>query len=87
MMAVSCDLYMYACSMYVYTCVVMDFCIYYDILDTIMITDKMLLHFKHSKLSQILHVDKTGFLSPGDIYAVSISGSYVLCVYIAALKL
>ena len=67
MMAISCDLYMYACSMYVYMCVVMDFCIYYDILDTIMITDKMLLHFKHSKLGQILHVDKTCFLRPGNI--------------------
>ena len=44
-----------------------------DILDTIQITDKTfylhLLHFKLSKLGQILHVDKTGFPRPGHIYA------------------
>ena len=34
---------------------------YDDILDTIRITDKKLLHFKLSKLGQILCVDKTGF--------------------------
>ena len=45
-----------------------DFCIYDDILDKIQpITDKKLLHFKLSKLGQILCVDKTGFLSPSHI--------------------
>ena len=42
----------------------MDFCIFDDILDTIRITDKKLLQFKLSKLGQILCVDKTGFLRP-----------------------
>ena len=41
----------------------MDFCIYDDIVDTILITDKKLLHFKLSKSSKILCVDKTGFPS------------------------
>ena len=45
----------------------MDFCTY-DILDTIWITDKMLLHFKLLKLGQILRVDKTGFPRPGHNY-------------------
>ena len=45
----------------------MDFCIYNDILDTNRITDKKLLHFKLSKLGQILHVDKTGFPRPSHI--------------------
>ena len=44
-----------------------DFCIYDDILDTIQITDKTLLHFKLSKSGQILHVDKTCFPRPGHI--------------------
>ena len=39
----------------------MDICTYDDILDTIWITDKKLLHFKLSKSGQILRVDKTGF--------------------------
>ena len=43
----------------------MDFWIYDDIVDTIPITDKKLLHFKLSKLGQILHVDKTYFPRPG----------------------
>ena len=42
----------------------MDFCIYDDILATILITDKKLLHFKLSKSGQILRVDKTGFPGP-----------------------
>ena len=42
-----------------------DFCIYDDIVDTIRITDKKLLHFKLLKSSQILYVDKTGFPKPG----------------------
>ena len=36
----------------------MDFCIYDDILDTIQIIDKKLLHFKLLKSGQILCVDK-----------------------------
>ena len=43
----------------------MDFCIYDDILNTITIAGKKLLHFKLSKSDQILHVDKTGFPRPG----------------------
>ena len=45
-----------------------DFCIYDDILDTIQIKDKKLLHVKISKLGQVLHVDKTCFPRPGHIY-------------------
>ena len=45
----------------------MDFCIYDDILNTITIAGKKLLHFKLSKSDQILHVDKTGFPRPGHI--------------------
>ena len=37
---------------------------YDDILDMIQITDKKLLHFKLSKLGQILRVDKTCFPRP-----------------------
>ena len=43
----------------------MDFCIYDDILRTIQVTDKKLLHFKLSKSGQILRVDKTCFPRPG----------------------
>ena len=49
-----------------------DFCIYDDILDTIQIIDKYLSHFKLSKSSQILHVDKTGFPRPGHILRIII---------------
>ena len=45
----------------------MDLCIYDDILDAIRIADKKLLHFKFSKSGQILHVDKTCFPRPGHI--------------------
>ena len=45
----------------------MDFCIYGEILDTIQIIDKKLLHFKLLKSGQILRVDKTCFLRPGHI--------------------
>ena len=44
-----------------------DLSIYDEILDTIQITDKKLLHFKLSKSGQILHVDKTCFPRPGHI--------------------
>ena len=44
-----------------------DFCIYDDILGTIRITDKKLLHFKLSKAGHNLCVDKTGFPRPGHI--------------------
>ena len=43
----------------------MDFGTYVDILDTIWITDKKLLHFILSKSGQILCVDKTSFSRPG----------------------
>ena len=39
-----------------------------DIIDTIWITDKKLLHFKLSKSGKILRVDKTGFPSPSLLY-------------------
>ena len=42
--------------------------VYDDILDTIQVTDKKLLHFKFSKSGQILSVDKTCFSRPGHIY-------------------
>ena len=45
----------------------MDFYIYDDILDMILIPDKKLLHFKLSKSSHILRVDKTCFPRPGHI--------------------
>ena len=46
----------------------MDFCICDDIIDTIWITDKKLLHIKLSKSGQILCVDKNGFPRPSHIY-------------------
>ena len=42
----------------------MDFCIYDDILDTMLSTDKKLLCFKLSKLGYILHVKRLLFLGP-----------------------
>ena len=45
----------------------MDFCIYDDILDTIQIINKKLLHFKLLKSDQTLRVDKTCFPRPGHI--------------------
>ena len=45
----------------------MDFCIYDDILDTIQVTGKKLLHVKLSKSGQILRADKTCFPRPGHI--------------------
>ena len=42
----------------------MDFGTYDDILDTLWITDKKILHFKLSKSGKSLHVDKTGFPRP-----------------------
>ena len=49
----------------------MEFCIYDDI-DTILITDKKLLHFKFSKSGQILCIDKTGFPRPGHIIILTL---------------
>ena len=46
----------------------MDFWIHDEIVDTIRITDKKLLHFELSKSGQILHVDKIGFPKPSHIY-------------------
>ena len=40
-----------------------------QICTTIQSTIKKLLQFKHSKLNQILHVDKTGFLRPSHLYS------------------
>ena len=47
----------------------MEFCIYDDILDTIQISDKKLLHFKLSKSGHVLCVDKTCFLRSGHIFS------------------
>ena len=44
-----------------------DFCIYDDFLDTLLVTSEKLLHFKLSKSGQILYVDKTCFPRPGHI--------------------
>ena len=44
------------------------FCTYDDIIHTIWITNKKLLHFKLSKSGQILYIDKTGFPRLGYIY-------------------
>ena len=43
----------------------MDVCIHDDMLDTIQFIQIKKLHFKLSKLGQILCVDKTGFPRPG----------------------
>ena len=51
----------------------MDFCIYDDILDTTLIADEKFSYFKISKSSQILHVDKTGYPSPGQVGAACLS--------------
>ena len=48
----------------------MKLCIYDDIFDAIQITDKKLLHFKLSKSSNILHVDKTCFPRPSHIWCL-----------------
>ena len=56
----------------------MDFCTYDDILDTIRITDKKLLHFKLSKSSQILRVDKTGYPRLGHICSYCMAPYFVV---------
>ena len=49
----------------------MNFCIYDKIHITMIKSKKInLLHFKLSKLGQILHVHKTGFLRPTHIYGI-----------------
>ena len=50
--------------------ILIDFYTYDDILDTMWITNKKLLHFKLSKSGQILRVDKTGFPRPGHILKI-----------------
>ena len=57
----------------------MDFCIYDDILDTIQIAGKKLLHFKLSKSGQILHVGKTGFPRPSHKF-ISAGSTKSLCL-------
>ena len=44
-----------------------DLCMYGETCAIIQNTIKKLLQFKHSKLDQIVHVDKTGFLRPSHI--------------------
>ena len=60
---------------------VMDFCLYDDILDTIQITDKKLLHFELTKSGKILHVDKTCFPRPGHICIHSTEGTISVNLY------
>ena len=73
-----------------FTELLMDLCIYNDILDAIRIADKKLLHFKLSKSGQILHVDKTSFPRPGHIFKQQtityIHFSITLAFLIAQLK-
>ena len=45
----------------------MEFCTYGERFVTILIKDKKLLHFKVSKIGQILYVDKTAVLSMYEI--------------------
>ena len=51
-----------------FTELIMDFCIHDNVVDTIQITDKKLLHFKLSKSGDILCVDKNIFPRLGHIY-------------------
>ena len=58
----------------------MDFCIHDDIVDTILVTVKKLLHFKLSKSGQILHIDETGFPGPSYVYSCNeVCKSYFGC--------
>ena len=50
--------------------ILIDCCMYDDILDMIQMTDKKLLHVKLSKSGQILLVDKTCFPRPDHTYIV-----------------
>ena len=62
-------------------------CIYDDILDTIsiQITDKKLLHFKHSKSDQILRIHKTNFPRPSHIYLIKIA--FIVLTYCSSIIL
>ena len=44
----------------------MECCTYDEGFVTILIKDLKLLHYQVPKLGQVLHVDKTGFLRPGN---------------------
>ena len=61
----------------------MDLCIamYDDIVDTIVITDEKLLHFKLSRSGQILRIDKTSFPLPSHICLYMCMYVYV-CMYV-----
>ena len=52
----------------------MYFCLTWENVDTLLITDRKLLHCKLSNLCKILCVDKTGFLRPAHIYCGIASG-------------
>ena len=65
-----------------FTEMLMDFYIYDDILGTIQLTDKKLLHFKLSKLGQILRVDKTCFPRPGHILCWDNKNSFSFASYL-----
>ena len=64
----------------------MDFCIHDEILDTLLVTNKKVLHFKLSKSGQISHVDKTCFPRPGHIFILILemtsyhTFTYIFCV-------
>ena len=70
-----CGTYLIFCMWYAksVSCIgfLMECCIYDEIVATILITDKKLLHFEPIKLGQILCVDKTCFLRPGHICSYS----------------
>ena len=72
----------------------LDFFTYDDVLDTIRITDKNLLHFKLSQLlGKVLYVDKASFSRPSHIYScihicmyvyvhIYVCGCMCLCMYV-----
>ena len=60
----------------------MDFCMHGDILNTIQITDKRLLHFKLKKSGQILHVDMTCFPRPSHIQICQLVIYIYIYIYI-----
>ena len=59
--------------------------VYDSILDIIQLTDKKLLHFKHSKSDQILRVHKTSFPRPSHIYLIKIA--FIVLTYCSSIIL
>ena len=63
----------------------MNIYIHDDILDTIQIIDKKLLHFKLSKSGQIIRVDKTYFPKPGHNCDQAFK-NWAICTYYPCLE-